>query len=84
MYGIGQDWRWNMQYWARYKKVCEVPFNSTNKYQVSIHETEGADPRYLLVMKVLFAICISNCTIILRFQKFEITDKFVLRTLGCP
>merc|ERR1719153_2036624 len=25
---------------ARNKKVCEIPFNSTNKYQVSIHETE--------------------------------------------
>jgi len=34
------------------KKVCEVPFNSTNKYQVSVHDTEDAsDPRYLLVMK---------------------------------
>ncbi|XP_045626229.1 sodium/potassium-transporting ATPase subunit alpha isoform X5 [Procambarus clarkii] len=37
---------------SRNKKVCEVPFNSTNKYQVSIHETEDKnDPRYLLVMK---------------------------------
>merc|ERR1711962_696558 len=37
---------------ARNKKVCEIPFNSTNKYQVSIHETEDKnDPRYLLVMK---------------------------------
>merc|ERR1712042_42830 len=40
------DWR------KRNKKVCEIPFNSTNKYQVSIHETEDKnDPRYLLVMK---------------------------------
>jgi len=40
------EWR------KRNKKVCEIPFNSTNKYQVSIHETEDkADPRYLLVMK---------------------------------
>merc|ERR1719370_480939 len=37
---------------ARNKKVCEIPFNSSNKYQVSIHETEDKnDPRYLLVMK---------------------------------
>ncbi|XP_071517308.1 sodium/potassium-transporting ATPase subunit alpha isoform X13 [Panulirus ornatus] len=37
---------------SRNKKVCEIPFNSTNKYQVSIHETEDKnDPRYLLVMK---------------------------------
>lgn len=38
---------------ARNRKVCEVPFNSTNKYQISIHEIEG-ESRYLLVMKVLF------------------------------
>ncbi|CAL4064789.1 unnamed protein product, partial [Meganyctiphanes norvegica] len=37
---------------SRNKKVCEIPFNSRNKYQVSIHETEDKnDPRYLLVMK---------------------------------
>nr|CAD7440082.1 unnamed protein product [Timema bartmani] len=34
------------------KKVYELPFNSTNKYQVSLHETEDlSDPRHLLVMK---------------------------------
>uniref|UniRef100_A0A646QDL7 Sodium/potassium-transporting ATPase subunit alpha n=1 Tax=Hemiscolopendra marginata TaxID=943146 RepID=A0A646QDL7_9MYRI len=39
-------------YRAKNKKVCEIPFNSTNKYQVSIHETEDAnDPSYHLVMK---------------------------------
>lgn len=43
-----------MSYRARNKKACEVPFNSTNKYQVSIHDTEDSgDPRYLLVMKVV-------------------------------
>lgn len=37
---------------SRNKKVCEIPFNSTNKYQVSIHETQDKnDLRYLLVMK---------------------------------
>lgn len=36
----------------RNKKVCEIPFNSTNKFQVSIHEIEDAGEfRYLLVMK---------------------------------
>ncbi|XP_076802406.1 sodium/potassium-transporting ATPase subunit alpha-3-like isoform X2 [Clavelina lepadiformis] len=36
----------------RNAKICEIPFNSMNKYQVSIHETEDKDdPRYLLVMK---------------------------------
>jgi sodium/potassium-transporting ATPase subunit alpha len=33
------------------RKISEIPFNSTNKYQVSIHETQDGDDRYLLVMK---------------------------------
>lgn len=34
------------------KKICEIPFNSTNKYQVSVHSNEDPnDPRYILVMK---------------------------------
>merc|ERR1711956_49735 len=41
-----------MDYRSRNKKVCEVPFNSTNKFQVSIHETEDPNERrYLMVMK---------------------------------
>lgn len=32
------------------KKICEIPFNSTNKFQVSIHDDE-AEGRYLLMMK---------------------------------
>lgn len=36
----------------RNKKICEIPFHSDNKFQVSIHETEDPrDPRYVLVMK---------------------------------
>nr|XP_018671061.1 sodium/potassium-transporting ATPase subunit alpha-3 [Ciona intestinalis] len=36
----------------RNAKIVEIPFNSMNKYQVSIHETEDPnDKRYLLVMK---------------------------------
>ena len=31
------------EYRAQRKKVCEIPFNSTNKYQVSIHECEDKD-----------------------------------------
>jgi len=33
-----------------HKKVVEIPFNSTNKYQVSVHEVPN-DDRHLLVMK---------------------------------
>merc|ERR1719211_775678 len=41
-----------MEYRAKNKKVCEIPFNSTNKFQVSVHETsDPSDKRSLLVMK---------------------------------
>merc|ERR1712165_356171 len=41
-----------MEYRARNKKLVEIPFNSTNKFQVSIHETEDKnEKRYLMVMK---------------------------------
>ncbi|XP_054160551.1 sodium/potassium-transporting ATPase subunit alpha-like isoform X2 [Oppia nitens] len=40
-----------MQFRARNRKVCELPFNSTNKFHVTIHETEDDDPSYLLCMK---------------------------------
>ncbi|KAG4066844.1 hypothetical protein HA402_012911 [Bradysia odoriphaga] len=36
----------------RNRKVAEIPFNSTNKFQVSIHETDDpSDSRYFLAMK---------------------------------
>ncbi|XP_028967045.1 sodium/potassium-transporting ATPase subunit alpha isoform X1 [Galendromus occidentalis] len=41
-----------VSYRQRNHKICEVPFNSTNKYHVTIHETETADdPSYILCMK---------------------------------
>merc|ERR1712106_1073201 len=41
-----------MDYRKRNNKVCEIPFNSQNKFQVSIHETEDPnEKRYLMVMK---------------------------------
>merc|ERR1711931_167582 len=41
-----------MDYRKKNTKACEIPFNSTNKFQVSIHETEDKnDNRHLLVMK---------------------------------
>merc|ERR1711931_222868 len=50
----------------RNKKVMEIPFNSTNKYQVSIHETEDeSDPRYLLVMKGAPERILDRCSTIL-------------------
>ena len=42
-----------MDYRKKFPKVCEIPFNSTNKYQVSVHQTDDdkEGPRHLLVMK---------------------------------
>lgn len=41
-----------MDYRKKNRKVCEIPFNSTNKFHVTIHETEDPnDPSYLLCMK---------------------------------
>jgi len=40
-----------MEYRERNKMVAEIPFNAYNKYQVTIHETEDVDERYLVAMK---------------------------------
>merc|ERR1712158_136397 len=41
-----------MEYRQKNKKVCEIPFNSTNKYQVSIHESsDPSDKGYIMMMK---------------------------------
>merc|ERR1711971_467867 len=42
-----------MVYRKKNPKVCEIPFNSTNKYQVSVHDTKSMDEsqEYLIAMK---------------------------------
>uniref|UniRef100_A0A8C7XXC6 Sodium/potassium-transporting ATPase subunit alpha n=1 Tax=Oryzias sinensis TaxID=183150 RepID=A0A8C7XXC6_9TELE len=48
------------------KKVAEIPFNSTNKYQLSIHENEDEnDNRYLLVMKGAPERILDRCSTIM-------------------
>jgi len=55
-----------MEFRKNNKKVCEIPFNSSNKYQVSIHETEDPkDPRYLLAMKGAPERILALCSTIL-------------------
>merc|ERR1719500_700548 len=52
-----------MDYRAKNKKVCEIPFNSTNKFQVSVHEQDDkGDSRYLLVMKGAPERILQRCT----------------------
>ncbi|KAJ8972442.1 hypothetical protein NQ317_000033 [Molorchus minor] len=57
------------------KKVCEVPFNSTNKYQVSVHENEDPnDPRYILVMKGAPERILEKCSTIFICGKEKVLD----------
>merc|ERR1711863_128078 len=67
-----------MQFRVRNKKVCEIPFNSTNKYQVSIHETEDkSDPRHLLVMKGAPERILARCsTIVINGEEKQMTDEW--------
>ncbi|XP_032820582.1 sodium/potassium-transporting ATPase subunit alpha-3 isoform X2 [Petromyzon marinus] len=60
----------------RNKKIAEIPFNSTNKYQLSIHETEDAsDPRYLLVMKGAPERILDRCSSIIIQGKEQPLDE---------
>merc|ERR1712165_424251 len=67
-----------MGYRAANKKVCEIPFNSTNKFQVSVHETEDKnDNRYLLVMKGAPERIVDRCsTIIVDGRELPLTEEW--------
>merc|ERR1712226_1658639 len=59
------------------KKVCEVPFNSTNKYQVSIHEDKDRGNNYLLVMKGAPERILDRCsTIVIDGQEIDLTQEW--------
>ena len=61
---------------AKNKKVCEVPFNSTNKYQVSIHEQNGQDG-YLLVMKGAPERILERCSsIVVNGNEIALDDEW--------
>ncbi|XP_044272332.1 sodium/potassium-transporting ATPase subunit alpha-like isoform X1 [Tribolium madens] len=47
-------------------KVCEIPFNSTNKYQVSIHQIKS---EFVLLMKGAPERILDRCSTILRFDE---------------
>lgn len=59
------------------KKVAEIPFNSTNKYQVSIHESSDPDDkRYVLVMKGAPERILDRCsTIMIKGEEVELDEK---------
>ena len=61
---------------AKNKKVCEIPFNSTNKYQVSIHEQEG-EGFHRLVMKGAPERILDRCsTILVKGEEKELTQEW--------
>jgi len=66
------------QYRANNPKVIEIPFNSTNKYQLSIHETEDPDDeRYVLVMKGAPERILDRCsTIMLNGEEQELDKEY--------
>ena len=59
-----------MEYRAAHGKICEIPFNSTNKFQVSIHRT-GDSSKYRLVMKGAPERILARCSSILVGEKEE-------------
>merc|ERR1711863_81382 len=66
-----------MGYGAKHKKVCEIPFNSTNKYQVSIHEYPEGDSVHLLVMKGAPERILDRCSsILVNGQEHQMTAEW--------
>jgi len=67
-----------MDYRKKNNKVCEIPFNSTNKFQVSIHDTEDKnDNRHLLVMKGAPERIVDRCsTIIVEGRELPMTEEW--------
>ncbi|XP_011928710.1 PREDICTED: potassium-transporting ATPase alpha chain 2-like isoform X2 [Cercocebus atys] len=55
-----------MEIRKRNRKVAEIPFNSTNKFQLSIHQTDDPhDKRFLMVMKGAPERILEKCSTIM-------------------
>ncbi|MEJ1280335.1 hypothetical protein NN561_011280 [Cricetulus griseus] len=65
-----------MEIRKRNRKVAEIPFNSTNKFQLSIHETEDPnDKRFLMVMKGAPERILEKCSTIMINGQEQPLDK---------
>ncbi|XP_023312013.1 LOW QUALITY PROTEIN: sodium/potassium-transporting ATPase subunit alpha-4-like [Anoplophora glabripennis] len=62
-----------------YPKVCEIPFNSTNKYQASVHIMPSG--RYLVVMKGAPEKVVDHCNCILRDGEIIATTPLHLKPI---
>ncbi|KAK3513798.1 hypothetical protein QTP70_028881, partial [Hemibagrus guttatus] len=61
----------------RNPKVVEIPFNSTNKFQLSIHEIEDSPTGYLLVMKGAPERILDRCnTIMINGQEVPLDNDW--------
>uniref|UniRef100_G3RT56 Sodium/potassium-transporting ATPase subunit alpha n=1 Tax=Gorilla gorilla gorilla TaxID=9595 RepID=G3RT56_GORGO len=70
-----------MEIRKRNRKVAEIPFNSTNKFQLSIHETD--DPhgkRFLMVMKGAPERILEKCSTIMINGEEHPLDKSTAKT----
>merc|ERR1711981_1023205 len=67
-----------LDYRAKNKKVCEIPFNSANKYQVSIHCVDDPnEQRHLLVMKGAPERILERCsTIVVEGKEMPMTQEW--------
>ncbi|XP_034038721.1 sodium/potassium-transporting ATPase subunit alpha-2 [Thalassophryne amazonica] len=59
---------------ARNPKVAEIPFNSTNKYQLSIHEAEHNPSGHILVMKGAPERILDRCSTIMMNGQEHLLD----------
>merc|ERR1719282_1645203 len=66
-----------MDYRGQNKKVCEIPFNSTNKFQVSIHEAQDLNGDNLLVMKGAPERIVDRCsTIVINGREMPMDERW--------
>lgn len=67
----------------RNQKVFEMPFNLTNNFQVSIHETEDvSDTRHLLVMMGALESILDRCSSIFIDGKEKVMDEEMKRAFN--
>merc|ERR1711962_504412 len=69
-----------LDYRSKRSKVCEIPFNSTNKYQVSIHKKSDEDDdvkKHILVMKGAPEKILDRCsTILIQGEEKELNEEW--------
>uniref|UniRef100_A0A914Z5Y9 Uncharacterized protein n=1 Tax=Panagrolaimus superbus TaxID=310955 RepID=A0A914Z5Y9_9BILA len=65
-----------MEYRLKNTKIAEIPFNSTNKYQISIHKTADGHDSLLLVMKGAPEKILDACsTMLLDGKEVKLDDQ---------